>query len=107
MRGASARSVDTRPRRSTIARVSRSLEDLENLGPASARWLREVDIATADELQRVGAVQAFARVRAAGLPASMNLLYALHGALTGVPWNRLDEPTREHLRTQATALETP
>lgn len=59
---------------------------LPNLGPASAEWLRQAGIATFAELKKVGAVQAYLRVQKLGVKPSLNLLYALEGAIRGSHW---------------------
>jgi DNA transformation protein len=73
------------------------IEELQGLGPASAAMLSRAGIATAEALRALGAVQAFAAVKRAGEPASLNLLWALEGALTGRHW-------RDVARTERTRL---
>jgi DNA transformation protein len=77
------------------------LEDLRNLGPASAAWLREAGVATVDDLERLGSVEAFLRVSEARPEASVNLLYALEGALIDVRWDLLPPDVRADLRRRA------
>jgi TfoX/Sxy family transcriptional regulator of competence genes len=74
------------------------LEHLPNLGPTSARWLRDVGIETYDDLERLGSVQAFLLVDASREGVSLNLLYALEGALREVRWDRLPLEVRDALR---------
>jgi DNA transformation protein len=59
---------------------------MPGLGPASAKMLAAAGITTKEKLMAMGAVQAFLAVKRAGLPASLNLLWALEGALTGEKW---------------------
>ncbi len=66
-----------------------SLTDLPNLGPASAAMLAEAGIRTEQALRRLGAVRAFVRTRAVCPRASLNLLWALEGALSGRPWQEV------------------
>lgn len=84
-------------------RATDDLATLPNLGPASARWLHAAGIATRDDLARLGAVAAFAQVRRVAPRASLNLLWALEGALTGLPWR---EVAREHRTSLLLALES-
>ncbi|MBU6376953.1 MAG: TfoX/Sxy family DNA transformation protein [Gammaproteobacteria bacterium] len=58
--------------------------DLRNLGPQSERQLAAIGIHSAEELRRIGAVEAFLALRRAGSGRSLNLLWALVGALE--PW---------------------
>jgi hypothetical protein len=75
------------------------LAKLRNVGPVSAARLREVGIHTPGDLRRVGAVEAYLRLRRA-FPAQTTevALYALHGALTGVRWYELSSELRAALR---------
>ncbi len=60
------------------------IRDLRNLGAKSEQMLNEIGIYTAEELRRRGAVQAFSELRRAGGTTSLNMLWALAGALE--PW---------------------
>lgn len=60
------------------------IRDLRNLGTKSEQQLALIGIRTADELRRRGAVRAYVDLKAAGVPAALNLLWALAGALD--PW---------------------
>lgn len=60
---------------------------LRGLGTASRTLLASVGIASAAELRALGAVEAFRRVKAAHpRRVSLNLLWALEGALSGRDW---------------------
>ena len=76
------------------------LEGLLNLGPTSAGWLRDVGIETYDDLERLGSVQAFLLVDSSREGVSLNLLWALEGALRDVRWDRLPPEVRAALRRQ-------
>ena len=80
------------------------LEGLLNLGPASARMLRAVGIDTPTALQELGAVMAFQIVRHRHPYVSLNLLWALRGALTGRHWTALPADEKDALRA---ALDEP
>lgn len=62
------------------------LADLRNLGPRSEAMLAAAGITTVAALQAAGAIAAYAAVRASGQQASLNLLWALEGALSGRDW---------------------
>jgi len=78
------------------------LERMRNLGRVSAARLRAVGIATPEDLKRVGAIEAYVRLRRA-FPAAIKVtaLYALHGAVTGVRWYALSEEIKAALRDAA------
>jgi TfoX/Sxy family transcriptional regulator of competence genes len=78
---------------------------IRNIGPKSAAWLRQVGVHTQDDLARLGAVEAYLRVKRAGFRSSLNLLYALEGALTGQHWADLPEDLKSSLLLAADAAE--
>ena len=74
------------------------IDALPGLGPKSRDMLAAAGITTTAQLQALGSVRAYARVRARpGNNASLNLLWALEGALSGRDW-------REVARTDRTRL---
>ena len=83
---------------------------LRNIGPKSAAWLRQVGLRSREDLEAVGAVDAFMRVKRAGFKPSLNLLYALEGALLDCHWQDVPEARRGelvHAADAATALLPP
>ncbi|MBP6596242.1 MAG: TfoX/Sxy family protein [Arenimonas sp.] len=70
---------------------------LRNIGPKSAAWLRQTGIRTQEDLEAVGALAAFVRVKRAGFKPSLNLLYALEGAILGCHWQEIPEDRRSEL----------
>jgi DNA transformation protein len=60
------------------------IRDLRNLGVRSEQLLAQVGVRDVAELRRRGAVRAFAELRRARVVSSLNLLWALAGALE--PW---------------------
>lgn len=76
-----------------------SLISLRNIGAKSAQWLQAVGIQTAEDLYEVGVVEAYRRTKAV-FPdkVSLNMLYALQGALLDLPWNELPPDMAAKLR---------
>lgn len=70
---------------------------LANIGPKSAAWLRQVGLRTREDIAAIGPVAAFAKIKRAGFKPSLNLLYALEGALTGQHWQHVAPARREQL----------
>ena len=70
---------------------------LPNLGPKSQAMLASVGITTLAELRALGAIPAYVRVKASGDNASLNLLWALEGALTGRHWRDVFRTDRSSL----------
>src|SRR5690606_5987620 len=76
-------------------------DKLKNVGPKSAAWLRQVGVRTQGDLESLGAVAAFIKVKRAGFRPSLNLLYALEGALLGCHWQQVPEDRRTQLLAEA------
>lgn len=70
---------------------------LRNIGPKSAAWLRQTGVRTQEDLEAVGALAAFVRVKRAGFKPSLNLLYALEGAILGCHWQQIPAERRSEL----------
>ena len=78
------------------------LERMRNLGPVIAGRLREVGIETPAELRRLGAIEAYVRLKRVFRTETTHAqLYALHGAVTDVRWYALPEEARAALRDAA------
>jgi len=74
-----------------------SFPELKNLGPKSLEMLAKAGIHSGEDLKRQGAVMAYARTKAVCPKASLNLLWALEGALTGRDWKLVAETDRASL----------
>lgn len=78
------------------------LARLANLGPKSRHMLQSVGICTVAQLRQTGSIAAYGAIKQAGLPASLNLLWALEGALTRQSWQVV---ARDHRTSLLLALE--
>lgn len=83
------------------ARPNRA-DALCKLGPRSREMLEQAGIDTLERLRATGAVRAYVAVKRAGARPSLNLLWALEGALTGQRWQLV---AREHRTSLLLALE--
>jgi len=63
-----------------------NIADLPNFGPKSQQMLERAGIKTVDQLRKLGAVRAYVQVKRSGCNASLNLLWAMEGALTDTHW---------------------
>jgi DNA transformation protein len=79
-----------------------AFSSLHNLGLKSQQMLLSAGIPDIEALNQLGAVRAFLKVKATGAPASLNLLWALEGAISGLHWR---EVAREHRTSLLLALE--
>lgn len=73
------------------------LDKLPNLGPRSVAALAAAGITSLDGLRQLGAVRAYVRTREFSPGVSLNLLWALEGALTGRPWQEVAVADRASL----------
>ena len=72
------------------------------LGPKSRQMLADAGIVSDAAMRKLGAVGAYVKVKRSGANASLNLLWALEGALTGEPWQTV---ARDHRASLLLALE--
>lgn len=79
-----------------------ALATLPGLGPKSQAMLAAAGIPDLATLRRLGSVAAYARVKRNDPRASLNLLWGLEAALTGMPWQTV---AREHRTSLLLALD--
>lgn len=79
---------------------------IRNVGPKSAAWLRQVGVRTAEDLARVGPVEVFLKVKRAGFRPSLNLLYAMAGAIDDCHWTDLSDERKSALMLDLGAAES-
>lgn len=80
----------------------RPLTELPGLGPKSREMLARAGITTVAQLRQLGAVEAYVRTKRVNTGASLNLLWGLESALTGMPWQ---EVARAHRTSFLLAVE--
>lgn len=80
-----------------MPRYTVGMNATDNLGPASWRMLRAAGITDAANLRALGAVAAYLQVKRSGQGASLNLLWALEGALSGRHWQQVARDDRLRL----------
>jgi predicted flap endonuclease-1-like 5' DNA nuclease len=76
---------------------------MRNIGPKSAAWLRQVGLRTHEDIAAIGTVEAFMRVKRAGFKPTLNLLYAIEGALLDCHWQEISDERRQELILAAEA----
>ncbi len=77
------------------------LLQLKNLGAASVNILHAIGVNSHEDLQSIGAAEAYARIKERGIHISKVMLYALQGALMDVHWNDLDPELKQSLVREA------
>lgn len=76
------------------------VENLRNLGPASAEWLHDIGVYTHADLERLGPTVAYRLIRQRHPQTSLNLLWALAAALSDRDWRLLSDQEKEKLRAE-------
>lgn len=74
------------------------LTDLPNIGPHAEQQLVEVGVATPDDLLTMGAEQAWLKVQTIDPGVCLHMLYALEGAVQGIPKAHLDPVRKQELK---------
>jgi DNA transformation protein len=80
------------------------IADLPNFGPKSQQMLAQAGIHTIEQLRELGAVRAYLQVKRTG-KVSLNLLWAMEGALTGRHWQDVANNDRLSLLMQLEDME--
>lgn len=83
------------------------VENLKNLGAATAAWLRAVGVHTVDDLRRIGPAATYTMVKQQQPQATTNLLWALAGGLQDKDSRQLSEAEKDALLRQAERFESP
>ena len=83
--------------------MAASTQKMRNIGPKSAAWLRQVGLRSLEEIAAIGTVESFMKVRRAGFKPSLNLLYALEGAILDCHWQEIPDARRIALVADAEA----
>lgn len=85
--------------------ASKDDNKIRNVGPKGAAWLKQVGVRTQDDLDRLGPVEAFMKVKRAGFRPSLNLLYSLEGAIRNCHWADIPDERKRELVAAAESAE--
>ncbi|KJY83137.1 DNA transformation protein [Vibrio galatheae] len=84
----------------SLAKPNR-LKDLPNLRLATERMLKKAGIDSVENLEEVGAVNAFKAIQSThSADVNIELLWALEGAINGTHWSVIPQSRRQELLTQ-------
>ncbi len=72
-----------RLKRRFMSQKGEGISKLKNLGPKSEKWLNEIGIYSISDIKRIGSVEIYRLLKQNGVAASLNLVYALEGAIIG------------------------
>ena len=93
--------------RETAKQRPSALAGLRNLGPASIKWLNAVGVRSRRDLEDLGGVDAYRLLKGQGYNASLNLVYAIEGALRDCDWKRLPPKLKAGLKARVADAQKP
>ena len=74
---------------------------IKNMGPKSSAWLHEIGIDSLEDLEAIGAVEAYRRLKAARTTeVSLNALWGMQGAILNIHWNMITPEMKAELKAQ-------
>lgn len=74
---------------------------IRNMGPKTKVWLNEIGIHTLQDLEAIGAVEAYRRLKASRpQEVTLNALWGLQGAVLNLHWNALPPDMKAELKAQ-------
>jgi TfoX C-terminal domain len=75
------------------------ISKMRNLGSKSEAMLAKIGVNSSVDLENLGAVEAFRRLRVLDEKVSLVMLYAMHGALTNQAWEMLPADEKRALKS--------
>ncbi|TXH88177.1 MAG: transcriptional regulator [Rhodoferax sp.] len=73
------------------------VSDLPNLGQQSCKWLAAIGITTAEQLCAQDPFEVFVQLKETQPQLSLNMLYALIGAVEGMHWQQVQRERRAEI----------
>lgn len=86
--------------------MARPISSIRNLGPATEAAFAKAGLTTAEEIEALGAHEAYRRWLQAGLPPHFIGYYVLAMGLQGRPWNDCQGPEKAELRRRFDVLKS-
>lgn len=74
------------------------LTEMPNIGKEVSKKLIAVGIDTPEKLIELGSKQAFIRIKSIDDTACFSMLQGLEGAIQGIRWHHLPDPTKKDLK---------
>ena len=72
-----------------------------NLGPQTLKKLQTLGVSTIEDIENLGVLETYLRLKTVyGQQISLNALWALQGAVLGIPWNQLLPELKLELKRQ-------
>jgi DNA transformation protein and related proteins len=81
----------------------KKLSKLKNIGQKSEQWLNAIGVHSLTDLRDMGAIDCCIILKAQGYPVSLNLAYAIEGALRDIHWTKIPADTKQSLKNALNA----
>ncbi len=83
--------------------VKQTSDTLPGLGPKSKKWLKEIGVSTRKDLEKIGSIEAFARLKDLyPKTVSLNLLWGLYAVLNDIDAKAVTPDIKAHLQALLT-----
>jgi len=73
---------------------------MRNIGRVSRSWLHQIEIYSLDELRTCGSIRVYCMIKSLQPEASLNLLWALEGAILDIDWRDIPDKRKSELLSQ-------
>ena len=83
----------------------KAIREFPGLGPKSETMLAEAGIISFAQLKALGPARAFVMVRQTSAKPSLNLLWGMQSAISGVPWQTIARQNRLSLLMELEEIE--
>jgi DNA transformation protein len=83
----------------------KKLSNLKNIGEVSEKMLNSIDVFTKEDIEDLGPVTIYFILKSRGFDVSMNMVYALQGAIMNLHWNELPSTVKNILVEQVETSE--
>jgi DNA transformation protein and related proteins len=84
---------------------AKAISEFSGLGPKSQAMLALAGINSFEQLKALGAARTFAIVRQSAAKPSLNLLWGLEAAISGIPWQTVARQNRLALLMELEEIE--
>lgn len=81
-------------------KTTHKLSHLKNIGEVSEKMLNSIDVFTKEDIDDLGPVTIYFILKSRGFDVSMNMVYALQGAIMDLHWNELPKDVKNDLIQQ-------
>lgn len=78
--------------------MKNTIENLKNLGPKTAGWLREIGVVNREDVERLGSVEIYRLLKGRGYNVSLNLVWAIEAMLRDMNWRSLPTSIKAELK---------